>query len=66
MAGDPRTGIVPLALLKELKRRAKNGPLLIAQLIRRNLRPAQPLLETLTFLGHGNASLTVAFPAAEV
>lgn len=66
MTGNPRTGIVSLALPKELKRRMKDGPLLIAQLIRRNLRPAQPLLEPLTFRGHGNASLAVAFPAAEV
>ena len=66
MTGDPGTGIVPVALLKELKCCMKDGSLLIAQSFRCHLRLAQPLFERLTFLGHGNASLAVAFPAAEV
>jgi hypothetical protein len=40
--------------------------LLIAQRCRRKSRPTQPLLERLTFRGHGTAPLTGAFPAAEV
>jgi len=63
--GDPRTGIVPLASLEELKRCVEDGPLLISQPFRRNLRPTQPLLELLTFRGHGTASLAVAFLAVE-
>jgi hypothetical protein len=39
---------------------------LIAQSFRRHLRLPQPLFERLTFLGHGNASLALACPAAEV
>jgi len=66
MTRDPGTGIVPGALLKELKCCMKDGPLLIAQSFRRHLRLAQPRFERLTFLGHGNASLALAFPAAEV
>jgi len=66
MTGDPSTRIVPLALLKEAKRCMKDGPLLMAQSFRRDLRPAQPLFEHLPFRGHGNASLAVASPAAEV
>jgi len=65
MTDDPGTGIVPVALLKELKCGMKDGPLLIAQSFWRHLRLAQPLFERLTFLGHGNASLAVASPAAE-
>lgn len=66
MTGDPGTGIVPVALLKELECRMKDGSLLRAQSLRCHLRPEQPLFERLTFLGHGNASLAVAFPAAKV
>jgi hypothetical protein len=66
VASDPRTGVIPLAPLEELKRRFKDGPLLIAQLFRINFRSMQPLFECLTFRGHGNASLAVAFRAAEV
>lgn len=66
MTGDPGTGIVPAALLKELKCCMKDGSLLLVQSLRCHLRLAQPLFERLTFLGHGNASLAVAFPAAEV
>jgi hypothetical protein len=49
-----------------VKRRVKNGSLLIAQPFWANLRPVQPVLEGLTFRGHANASLGVAVPAAEV
>lgn len=66
IAGDPRSGVVSIAGLKEMKYRLEDGLLLIAQLLGQDLRPMQPLFERLTFLGHGNASLTVAFPAAEV
>ena len=40
---DSRTGIVPVARLKELKRCMEDGPLLIAQLFGRDLCPTQPL-----------------------
>ena len=40
MTGDPGTGIVPVALLKELKCCMKDGSLLIAQSFRCHLRPA--------------------------
>jgi hypothetical protein len=66
MTRDPGTGIVPRTLLKELKCCMKSGTLLIAQSFQRHLRLAQPLFERLTFLGHGNTSLALAFPAAEV
>ncbi len=66
VTGDPESGVVPLGLLKKLKGCVKNGTLLIAQPFRANLRPLQPVLEALTFRGHANASLGVAFPAAEV
>jgi hypothetical protein len=66
VTGDPRSGVVPLGLLKKLKGCVKNGSLLIAQPFWANLRPAQPVLEGLTFRGHANASLGVAFPAAEI
>jgi hypothetical protein len=66
MTGDSGTGIVSGALLEELECCIKDGPLLIAQSFRGHLRLSQPLLERRTFLGHGNASLAIAFPAAEV
>jgi hypothetical protein len=66
VTGDPRSGVVPVGLLKKLKGCVKNGSLLIAQPFRTNLRPVQPLFERLTFRGHANASLAVASPAAEV
>lgn len=66
VAGDPRTGIIPLAPPEKLKRRLKDGPLLIAQPFRINPRSTQPLIERLTFRGHDNASLAVAFRAPEV
>jgi len=66
VTGDARRGVVPAAPLKELKRCMKHGPLFVAQAFRPNPRPVQPLLERLTFRGHANASLAVAFPAAEV
>ena len=66
VAGDPRTGIVPLAPPQKFKRRLQDGLLLIAQLFRIDLRPTQPLFERLTFRGHDNASLVVSPHAAEV
>jgi hypothetical protein len=66
MTGHPGTGIISVALLKELEYCMKDGSLLIAQSLQCHLRLAQPPFERLTFLGHGNASLSAAFPAVEV
>jgi hypothetical protein len=58
VAGNPRGGVVPLALLKELECGIKDGPLLIVQPLRRNPRPTQPLLKPMTFRSHAAASMT--------
>jgi hypothetical protein len=66
VAGHPRGGILPVSLLKKLKRRFEHRPLLIAQPLRRNPRRSQPLLEHLTFRGHRKPSARVPPFAAEV
>lgn len=60
VADDPRTGIIPVTVLEELKCCLEDCTLLIIQPIGRHLRRLQPLLKCLTFLGHGIASLVVS------
>ena len=66
MTGDPRTRIVPVAMLKELKHGPKNSPLLLIQPFGRHVGRQQPLLECLTFHSHDGISLAAAFVAVEV